>query len=148
MRIFQYIVWGSSFSLQWVKRCSELIIIFKPASENVICLCCLLNILANFSNLFLQTGKQCEPWSDCSWRSSLLWVHTVCKKWNHKQMTKQTMVVIGSYCRYHIYLSIWTDRPEQKCRPWSDATEYSIWSGSTLFTIHPAGLVGISMIRI
>ena len=51
----------------------------KPASENVICLCCLLNILANFSNLFLHTGKQCGPWSDCSWRSSLIWVHTVCK---------------------------------------------------------------------
>ena len=33
----------------------------KPASENVVCLCCLLNILANFSNLFLHTGKQCGP---------------------------------------------------------------------------------------
>ena len=33
----------------------------KPASENVNCLCCLLNILANFSNLFLHTGKQCGP---------------------------------------------------------------------------------------
>ena len=36
-----------------------------PLSENV-CLCRLLNILANFSNLFLHTGKQCGPWSDCS----------------------------------------------------------------------------------
>ena len=33
----------------------------KPASENVVYLCCLLNILANFSNLFLHTGKQCGP---------------------------------------------------------------------------------------
>ena len=33
----------------------------KSASENVICLCRLLNILANFSNLFLHTGKQCGP---------------------------------------------------------------------------------------
>ena len=33
----------------------------KPASENVICLCRLLNILANFSNLFLHTGKQYGP---------------------------------------------------------------------------------------
>ena len=33
----------------------------KPASENVVCLC-----LANFSNLFLHTGKQCGPRSDCS----------------------------------------------------------------------------------
>ena len=33
----------------------------KPASENVVCLCCLLNILSNFSNQFLHTGKQCVP---------------------------------------------------------------------------------------
>ena len=38
----------------------------KPASENVVYLCRLLNILANFSNLFLHTGKQCGPRSDCS----------------------------------------------------------------------------------
>ena len=30
-------------------------------SENVVCLCRLLNILADFSNLFLHTGKQCGP---------------------------------------------------------------------------------------
>ena len=33
----------------------------KPASENVVCSCRLLNILANFSSLFLHTGKQCGP---------------------------------------------------------------------------------------
>ena len=33
----------------------------KSVSENVICLCRLLNILANFSNLFLHTGKHCGP---------------------------------------------------------------------------------------
>ena len=38
----------------------------KPASENVVCLCRLLNILANFSNLFLNTGKQCGLRSDHS----------------------------------------------------------------------------------
>ena len=38
----------------------------KHASENVVCLCRLLNILANFSNLLLHTGKQCGPRSDCS----------------------------------------------------------------------------------
>ena len=38
----------------------------KPASENVVCLCRLLNILANFSTLFLHSGKQCGPRSDCS----------------------------------------------------------------------------------
>ena len=36
----------------------------KPAFENVVCLCRLLNILANFSNLSLHTGKQCGPRSD------------------------------------------------------------------------------------
>ena len=30
----------------------------KAAFENVVCLCYLLNILANFSNLFLHIGKQ------------------------------------------------------------------------------------------
>ena len=33
----------------------------KPASENGVCLYRLLNILANFSNLFLHTCKQCGP---------------------------------------------------------------------------------------
>ena len=48
----------------------------KTASENVVCSCRLLNILANFSNLFLHTGKQCGPRSDCSkgavWSGSTL----------------------------------------------------------------------------
>ena len=38
----------------------------KPASENVVWLCRLLNSPANFSNLFLHSGKQCGPRSDCS----------------------------------------------------------------------------------
>ena len=38
----------------------------KPASENVVYLGRLLNILANFSSLFLHTGKQCGLRSDCS----------------------------------------------------------------------------------
>ena len=38
----------------------------KPASENAVCLYRLMNTLANFSNLFLHTGKQCGPRSDCS----------------------------------------------------------------------------------
>ena len=36
----------------------------KP--ENVVCLCRQLKILANFSNLFLHTGIQCGPRSNCS----------------------------------------------------------------------------------
>ena len=33
----------------------------KPASENVVGVCHLLNIFANFSNLFLHTSKQSRP---------------------------------------------------------------------------------------
>ena len=33
----------------------------KPASENVVCLCRLLNILANFSNLFFHIGNSVDP---------------------------------------------------------------------------------------
>ena len=33
----------------------------KPASENVFCLCFLLNILANYSNLFLHTANSVDP---------------------------------------------------------------------------------------
>ena len=40
----------------------------KSASENVVCFSRLLNILANFSNLFLHTGKQCGSRSDCSFK--------------------------------------------------------------------------------
>ena len=38
----------------------------KPVSKNVVCLYHLLNILANVLNLYLHTGKQCGPRSDCS----------------------------------------------------------------------------------
>ena len=78
----------------------------KPASENVVCLCHLLNILANFSNLFLHTGKECRPRSDCSQRSSLIWVHTVCKNdfQNHKQMIKQTTTVVIGSLRVMVYV--------------------------------------------
>ena len=33
----------------------------KPASENVVCLCRLLNILANFSSLFLHKANSVDP---------------------------------------------------------------------------------------
>ena len=46
-------------------KCLTLKMPRKPASENVVCLCHLLNILANFPNLFLHTGKQCGSCSDC-----------------------------------------------------------------------------------
>ena len=51
-----------------IRQCSTIHLILKtpskPASQNVVYLCRLLNILANFSNLVLHTGKQCGPRSD------------------------------------------------------------------------------------
>ena len=45
----------------WRVNCLTFKMPRKLASENVVCLCRLLNILANFSNSFLYTGKQCKP---------------------------------------------------------------------------------------
>ena len=52
-----------SMSFLWMLGISGLTLKMprKPAPENVVCLCRLLNILANFSNLFLHTDKQCGP---------------------------------------------------------------------------------------
>ena len=69
----------------------------KPASENVVCLCRLLNILANFPNLFLHTGKQCGPWSDCSlggavWSGSTLFAKMTFKSTSRWQSRRQIVV--------------------------------------------------------
>ena len=47
------------YRLQWARLILKMT--RKPASENAVYFYCLLNILANFSNLFLHTGKQCGP---------------------------------------------------------------------------------------
>ena len=46
----------------------------KMSSDYVVC--CIF--LRTFQTYFLHIGKQCGPRSDCSLRSSLIWVHTVC----------------------------------------------------------------------
>ena len=43
-----------------------------PIIKKVVCFSRLLKCLRNLY------GKQCGPRSDCSYRSSLLWVHAVC----------------------------------------------------------------------
>ena len=40
--------------------------------------CLLLHVNAFVKDLFCHTGKQCGSRSDCSKRSSLIWVHAVC----------------------------------------------------------------------
>ena len=54
----------------------------KPASENVVCLCRLLNILANFSSLFLRTAKSVEP-DQTAPEQSDLGLHSL-QKWHLK----------------------------------------------------------------
>ena len=43
-----------------------------PITTKVVCFSCLLKCLRRLY------GKQCGPRSDCSYRSSLFWVHTIC----------------------------------------------------------------------
>ena len=70
----------------------------KPASENVVCLCRLLNIHANFSNLFLHTANSVDPGQTAPRGQSELGPHCLQNDTsNHKQMTKHTaIIVIGS----------------------------------------------------
>ena len=44
----------------------------EPITTKVVCFSCLLKCLRNLYD------KQCGPRSDCSHRSSLIWVHPVC----------------------------------------------------------------------
>ena len=95
--IFTYTIIISLFVLQnktWITSWYLLTLKMprKTASENVVCLCRLLNILANFSNLFLHTGKQCGPRSD--WSGSTLFAEMTFKITSRRQQT--TIVVIGA----------------------------------------------------
>ena len=67
-------------------RCLKLITFYffnpysprKSASENVVCLCRLLHLLANFSNLDFAYRQTVWTQIRLLLRSSLIWVHTVC----------------------------------------------------------------------
>ena len=43
-----------------------------PIATKVVCFSCLLKSVRSLY------GKQCGPRSDCSYRSSLFWVHAIC----------------------------------------------------------------------
>ena len=53
---------------------------WKNASENVICWSRLLQIIAKYYLRIKYKSKQRGPRTDCSYRSSLIWVHTVCHR--------------------------------------------------------------------
>ena len=63
----------------------------KPASKNVVCLLRLLNILADLSNLFLHTGKQCGPRSGAVWSGSILFAKITFKITSRWQGRRQLL---------------------------------------------------------
>ena len=67
----------------------------KSASENVFCLCRLLNILANFSNLFLYTGKHMDSDQTASrgavWSGSTLFAAMTFKITSRWQSRRQLL---------------------------------------------------------
>ena len=67
-KITQY---AKSFNLITMSLKSSLILI-PPIATKVVCFSRLLNCLRSLY------GKQCGPRTDCSYRSSLFWVHAVC----------------------------------------------------------------------
>ena len=72
----------------------------KNASENVVCWSHLLQIIALHYWWIKYRSKQHWPRTDCSYRSSLIWVHTVCHrsrllKHFSRREKQTTFVVIG-----------------------------------------------------
>ena len=90
----------------------------KSAGVNIVSLCRLLNILANFSNLFLHTGKQCGAWSDCSyWSGSTLQKRLLksqaddkaddsCCDWQFKSLTYFICISSVTYTNNNIIVNI------------------------------------------
>ena len=70
----------------------------KISSKNSVCICRLLQIcLITIFNKVKYRDKQCGPGSDCSYRSSLIWVYPVCWKGfsNISADDKSRRLVIG-----------------------------------------------------
>ena len=57
---------------RWLRSHCLLLTLDAPIATKVVCLSRLMKCLRSFY------GKQCGPRSDCSYRSSLFWVHAVC----------------------------------------------------------------------
>ena len=63
---------NSQSASRFSKLRSGLLTLNAPIATKVVCFSRLLKCLRSLC------GKQCGPRSDCSYRSSLFWVHTVC----------------------------------------------------------------------
>ena len=68
-----------------------------PIAAKVVCFSRLLKCLRSLY------GKQCGPRSDCSYRSSLLWVHAVCFYTEFVSNVRQ-LFVADDFSRRHFHL--------------------------------------------
>ena len=66
---------GNSFLKRWQLCYPNLVNMSKPLKRQSQLLSSALSSACDFKSHFC---KQCRPRSDCSFRSSLIWVHTVC----------------------------------------------------------------------
>ena len=79
--------WRGPYKIQTCKVWSKSNQFFNPksakkkkTSENVVCWSCLLQIIAWHYRRIKYRNKQRGPRTDCSYRNSLIWVHTVCHR--------------------------------------------------------------------
>ena len=57
---------------------THLLTLKAPLKMSAEVICC--KLLPNITSKFKYTCKKCGPRTDCSYRSSLIWVHTVCHR--------------------------------------------------------------------
>ena len=103
----------------------------KPASKNVVCLCRLLNILRNFSNLFLHTDIQAnsvDP-DQTAPRGAVCPGSTLFAKMTFKITKQMTIVVIGSlWVKFELIYLLPADASKncwmsgKQCRPFLGRT--------------------------
>ena len=80
----------------------------KPIATKVVCFSCLLKCLRSLY------GKQCGPRSDCSYRSSLFWVHAVCFYTRFVSNIRQLFAADG-FSRRHFQMHFFLVALRVKC---------------------------------
>ena len=63
----------SGMIAEFIQMLGKILTLKAPITAKIVCLCHLLECLRSLFD------KQCRPRSDCSCRSSQIWVHTVCR---------------------------------------------------------------------
>ena len=86
------------FKLRNSKWCSvSSLTLNATIATKVVCFSCLLKCLRSLY------GKQCGPRSDCSYRSSLFWVHTVCFYTRFFSNARQ-LFAVDNFSRQHFQM--------------------------------------------